>query len=458
VSERTRPTTPADARLRRPASSSRLPHLATRRGALGGSALAGGAILGACAGAAGGEAPRTIKAPTTISYMTDWASGPRLKIVQDGVALFKQKYPAVTVDFQPTNEVLNKIITDLAAGTQSDVILYAGPLDAYADLMPFAKRDKLDLKQYLLLDPMLNANGTLLGLPFQEVLEPVWFYNRTLFIREGVAPPAEQWTWDTFADAAKRLTRPGDTWGLAAQYEKIFEGLLRSDGSDLLSPDRTRTTLNTAEAREAAQWIVDRIQRDRTMLALQGAPEMQPYMKAGYAVAFQTGRIAMGQVNAGWVGNLEASVGFTEFDWDLMPTPKAPRTGKNVPFLTDRPNGVTKRPGRTADQMDAAWLLTQFMSGPEVSEMVAEGRTSLPPFRKTLAGPHYLRKPPEGVNLIPKMVDMAGFRVSLGNWGMFRTAIFGEMARAWSGELSVDAALTSAAAKGDAIIQQYNLN
>jgi ABC-type glycerol-3-phosphate transport system substrate-binding protein len=340
----------------------------SRRSWSSAAALAAGAgVLSACAGLAGGGAPRAIKAPTTVSYMTDWASGPRLKIVQDGVALFQEKYPIITVDFQPTNEVLNKIITDLAAGTPADVILYAGPLDAYVDLMPFAKRDKLDLKQYLLLDPMLNANGTLLGLPFQTTMEPVWFCNRTLFQRDGAALPTEQWTWDSAAETARKLTRAGETWGLASVYEKTFEGLLRSTGGDVLSPDRKRATLDTAEAREAGQWLVDRIHRDRTLLPLLGAPELQPFMKAGQAVAFQSGRIAMGEINQGWVGNLEASVGFTEFDWDVMPTPKAPRTGKTAPFLTDRPNGVTRRPSRTADQMDAAWLLAQFMSGPEVA-------------------------------------------------------------------------------------------
>ena len=91
----------------------------TRRHFVRASSLMAAGILSACAlGGADGGAPRGPKGPVKISYMTDWAGGQRLKTVEDALGLWKQKYPNITVDFHPTNEIHAKIVTDIAAGTQ----------------------------------------------------------------------------------------------------------------------------------------------------------------------------------------------------------------------------------------------------------------------------------------------------------------------------------------------------
>ena len=70
--------------------------------------------------------------------------------------------------------------------------------------MPAAKLDdyypgSLDVSKY---------NGKLYGLPW--IAQPVMlYYNPALFNAAGISPPDESWTWDTFKDAAKKLTKLG---------------------------------------------------------------------------------------------------------------------------------------------------------------------------------------------------------------------------------------------------------
>ena len=97
------------------------------------------------------------------------------------------------------------------------------------------------------------------------------------------------------------------------------------------------------------------------------------------------------------------------------------------------------------------------MSGPDVMGIVAEGRTSIPTHKAALNSARFLRKPPEGIGHLQKLILAAGFRLGLGKWGEWRTAVRAEIAKAWTGEVAPDTALRTATQIGDAALQRLGL-
>ena len=76
-------------------------------------------------------------------------------------------------------------------------------------------------------------------------------------------PDNDTWTWNDLLDAAQKLTKPGETWGIQMGYGFEFSWInfLRSAGEDWINKEKTKTTLNTAGAVEAFQWLVDLVQQ-----------------------------------------------------------------------------------------------------------------------------------------------------------------------------------------------------
>jgi len=88
----------------------------------------------------------------------------------------------------------------------------------------------------------------------------VIFYNKSIFDKCGVPYPKGDWTWEEFVEVAKKVTMKGtdgrrnETYGVMG-YD-LMEAIWQNGGS-LFSKDGTRCTLDTPEAIEAAQWLMD---------------------------------------------------------------------------------------------------------------------------------------------------------------------------------------------------------
>jgi ABC-type glycerol-3-phosphate transport system substrate-binding protein len=86
-----------------------------------------------------------------------------------------------------------------------------------------------------------------------------------MFDAAGVADPDDTWTWETFRDAAKKLTTPGkqwgvqlpDSWGDLVWYRGISP-IIYQNGGTVLSEDGKTTTgyLNSPEVVEACGGMI----------------------------------------------------------------------------------------------------------------------------------------------------------------------------------------------------------
>lgn len=146
--------------------------------------------------------------------------------------LFNDKKGSVTVDIiqgDAGGGAVNaqaKLIALVASGTAPDVFwthAYISPnlqkLNLLADISPYLASDK-DVKLTDFFEAATkdyNVGGKQYGLP-REATTTNLVYNKELFAKNGVSLPDESWTWETYLDAAKKMTGGTGaqaTWGTA---------------------------------------------------------------------------------------------------------------------------------------------------------------------------------------------------------------------------------------------------
>ncbi len=103
--------------------------------------------------------------------------------------------------------------------------------------------------------------GKLYGLPW--IAQPVvLYYNPAMFQKAGINPPDESWTWDTFKEAAKKLTIK-DASGNITQYGTTFNGwppiqmFIWEAGGEVITPDLKSCPVDSPEAMQGEQFYKD---------------------------------------------------------------------------------------------------------------------------------------------------------------------------------------------------------
>jgi len=423
---------------------------------VGGVGALGAAGAAACGGTTD-QASTASSAPATISFMTDWDTGAKSDIMKQALALFAQRNPKITISKTDVagGNVREKFAAALAAGTQDDVALFNAPEFPYyrdigvlVDIAPYLKAAKIDPKIYTYLDPSHSVGAKRFCLPFQQG-GATWIFNKTLFQKENVPLPHENWTWNDMADAARRLTKIDDNqYGIGpAMQAELRPNLLPfigSNGGHHITADLTKTQLLLPETLEVIRWAADRIQRDKSWAAPDAAK-----------LDFVNGNIGMFWGNTGIIGNsLQKVAG--KFEWEVMPFPKAPRTGKTVRTYNQQPHGITAKSGGSAGRVDAAFTFIAFMAGRDVQLMVSKDRSSTPVLRELVGTSPFVDPPPANMSLIAKGLDsIMDIRIFNGyaDWSQtYATALMD----IWTSKVSADAGAKLANDAGDAVLVRLN--
>ncbi len=208
--------------------------------------------------------------------ITSWQSPEENAIDAVEFHSFEAAHPGVRIVNDPVSnsaEYREKVLTSIGAGTPPDVFLLDG-----IDVAAFAKRDVV-----LDLQPFAERVGVLTGLFFPQVLEPfrvngklvafpkgfspmVYYYNRELFARAGIAPPKNGWTQEEFLAAVRALTRDTNGDGTVDQWGTILDRRLYawqawiwSAGADVLTPDGRHATgaIDQAAAESTLKFLTD---------------------------------------------------------------------------------------------------------------------------------------------------------------------------------------------------------
>ena len=132
-------------------------------------------------------------------------------------------HPVIKLEIVPNGVALDRLETEMASGNSPDIVgpFSAGDLshieDLFLDLGPEATKAKTDLADFdsSVLDLATSADGKLSALPY-SISPGVLAYNKKLFDQAGLPYPphtvgqqylGKEWSWDTVAAIAAKLTR-----------------------------------------------------------------------------------------------------------------------------------------------------------------------------------------------------------------------------------------------------------
>ncbi|HET7771145.1 MAG TPA: sugar ABC transporter substrate-binding protein [Chloroflexota bacterium] len=179
------------------------------------------------------------------------------------------------------------------------------------------------------------------------------YYNATIFQQAGVPAPRPTWTWNDYLDAARRTTVK-DASGTVTSAGSIPAGgtnqfwlWLWSNGADLFSNDLRQVRVTEPAALEALQFVVDLTQRH-------GAAVNSPGVSVGNQPEIN-GKVGVWQANRGFFGNLQ---NVTSWKFNVMPFPRAPRTGQSTTVNVAGQLSIARNNKRP----DAAWEWLKFLT------------------------------------------------------------------------------------------------
>jgi len=222
----------------------------------------------------------------TLTY-SDWQLAQDIwgRSLQEAISEFERMNPGIKVNTEPValGQRDVKFTTAIRGGKGPDVFaLDANPVKQYIennwvkDLTPFIEKEggKGWLSDFYPVTMMpVSEKERVFGIP-KNVVAMVLIYNSDLFQKSGITAPPR--TWQEFRDISKKMTLsttkggPIDQWGSTlvlakACFDLRFSVVLRGFGGDFLTPDWKHSALDTPQAKEAFNFVVDMILEDKSM-------------------------------------------------------------------------------------------------------------------------------------------------------------------------------------------------
>jgi multiple sugar transport system substrate-binding protein len=306
------------------------------------------------------------------------------------VDAYEQEEPSADVQLveaSDRSDLIARLSTSIAGGSPPDLFLmnyrFYGQFAAKEAIEPMEERlrdtDAFEADDfYPQTVEAFRWRGEQLCLP-QNVSSLVVYFNRDLFRRFRVPEPRAGWTWTDLVIKAGSLTRDaqgrvalgGDpdagavrptVYGLGVEPTLIrLAPFVWSNRGELVDDERrpTRLTLDTPEARQALQALLD--------LRAQGVtPTDEDVESESDESRFANGRLAM------LLSSRRSTTTFrtiTEFEWDVA---ALPRHLEPAGILHSDAYCMTA----ASKEKDAAWRFVEFALGAEGQRIVARtGRT-----------------------------------------------------------------------------------
>jgi len=308
------------------------------------------------------------------------------------IAKFEAQYPNIDVVYENFEYGLfiETLQTSMVAGTEADVIEIFGSwacsyarggrlMEVPADVMTYDQAKALYYQAPL---DGYYCDGKLYGFPQEFNLENGGaLVNPALFEAHGVAYPPQWKTFDDLvADAKKIAEFDGDTMTRAGFHYTNWDGLpfavlagILQQGGSYLAEDGKHFNLDTPEARNIVQLLVDMAQTDKVV---------DPVLFNGDANPPTDGFFA-GNIGISFVGSWAAGVGrinYPDQKFDYVTIP--PYFGAENRFAAD--SGWGKVVSVNTKYPKEAWLLAQFMAAEQANALSWNSTTSTIPAQKTL--------------------------------------------------------------------------
>jgi multiple sugar transport system substrate-binding protein len=370
-----------------------------------------GAAAAAC-GASGGTAPAPsaakTQAPAEITYMTTW-NAERLAILDQGMTLFKQKFPQIKVNVAASPS-RDQVIALFAAASGPDTIWINGQIgprlyeaNQMLEISDRIKAAKINLDKDYTSSKLERWGTKIYGMP-HTVSPHAWYYNKSLFKKVGAKDPWDDlkgnWTWADMLDAAKRITKAtgaaDDVWGLELDYANAWGqhgGFVWTNGGEFIDTSpapndwrKWKYTFSKPQTLEALQFVYDLTHTHRVLITKEKASELT---KGGIANLFAGQKTAMFENSSGQlITQINAK---NSFEWDIVPIPRVKAGGKvGVPLWSGNPTGINKG-GKFVDQ---SWELAYQMALDDFQNAFSKARSVTAALVKSLTIPGGFETPP----------------------------------------------------------------
>lgn len=432
---------------------SRVAHT-TRRTVLAFGALLPVSLLAACGGESQGQSSSgPAKAPVTVEILTPFDNIPtrvlHRRYIDDGIALLKAKQPHISVNHTSYGSAGSALlVTRITSGDVPDVgnLSPTRPYEneaAWLNVSDRIKRDKFDMNIFVPLVDGIQYKGGVYGLPIQEVPQLI-FLNVTMFKKKGVPLPQATWTWDDYLSIAQRLTTNGD-YGIdhSQAWEETWLTFLRTAGGDYVNKERTKTTLDTAEAREAFQWLVDLHLKHRVAI---------PVGDTQYGTAdqpFLASRVGMKTRHSGFIPMIAETV--KDWEWDIISRPVHPKTKQRVDLHNQTGWAVLSG----SKFRDEAREVVKQLGGEWGADFIGKNKIYTPTTKKAIGDKTgYATPPPANIGVTLKVLEKPTDLSFHRTWNDWQTQVRNALVPAFKGEQIVGDALREASRIGDAVMQR----
>ncbi|MGV8882709.1 MAG: ABC transporter substrate-binding protein [Rhodoglobus sp.] len=241
------------------------------------------AALTGCGGSPQGAQTLDKDADVTISMWTGQEDDAQ-KILEGLATEFMAEHPQVTIDLSPgsssTEELLQKLSAGFAGGNYPDISYAFG---AWASQLERSNRT-LDITDQVTeadvawdeFSEAARATVQPTGektIGFPAIVDNIsLIYNKTVFDAAGVDYPTDEWSWEDFRDAAKKLTDEStNTYGYAYSVSGSEETTwqfwphLWQNGGAILSDDQSTAAFDSDAGVEALTFLRDMAIDDKSI-------------------------------------------------------------------------------------------------------------------------------------------------------------------------------------------------
>ncbi|MFI6319503.1 ABC transporter substrate-binding protein [Nonomuraea sp. NPDC050556] len=239
--------------------------------------------------------------PVTLTWWTGQATEGQA-LLEKLAAEFQAKHPNVTIKASSgapnTDKLLEKISAGFASGDYPDISYafgaWASRIAASGKAVDIAA--KVDWKDFPeAARKTVTVKDKVIGMP--ALIDDIGImYNKKLFDAAKVAYPTNDWTWEQFAEAAKKLTDPakkryGLAWSVDGTEGTVypFWPMMWQFGGQIVDEGGTKATFDSDGAVQAATLLQKMARTDRSVYLDQSGTKIQGLFNAGNVGMFLTG-------------------------------------------------------------------------------------------------------------------------------------------------------------------------
>jgi len=408
-----------------------------------------------------------------------WGDFKEIAIIQKTIDAFEKDHPGVTVHGErvpPTDEYVQKLLTEQAAGLAPDVVFCGGNYTQFAsrgmlaDLKPFLAADSsVKVSDYYpQLISVFSNDGKLYALPRDIAPMGLVYYNKKLFDQAHIPYPDGSWSWDyvphpdrgnkDFLTVAKLLSKPAPAPGQIGQFgyaandpSTTMDNFVYSSGGQYVDDINHPTKmyyLTDPRIEKAAQLVEDMTYDPK--LNVSPSPADLQSSGVGSHELFAQGKIAMYVTGIWEVPRFRTEI--TNFDWDIAAFPAGP-TGLHGVKTGWSGYGIT-----TASQhKPEAWELLKYLAGPKGLSRLAESGLAQPAIARLANSSLWIDgKTPMNRKLTVDEVPYVHMDVISPNWNEVNAIINPKVQLIWAHTLTAHQAFGACIGQAQAKLDSLN--